>query len=69
MTGILGNAYARIFRGTAFTAMVTAVSFLVPVSKTRLLSSWVLANGSMQSGIAAAGGLAQVREVSTGPEG
>ncbi|KAG9097922.1 hypothetical protein FRC06_007011, partial [Ceratobasidium sp. 370] len=30
VTGILGNAYARIFRGTAFTAMVTAVSFLVP---------------------------------------
>ncbi|KAG8692434.1 hypothetical protein FRC08_009782 [Ceratobasidium sp. 394] len=30
VTGILGNVYARIFRGTAFTAMVTAVSFLVP---------------------------------------
>ncbi|CAE6440027.1 unnamed protein product [Rhizoctonia solani] len=28
--GILGNAYARIFRGTAYTAMVTAVGFLVP---------------------------------------
>ncbi|KAF8606958.1 DUF1212-domain-containing protein [Ceratobasidium sp. AG-I] len=30
VTGILGNVYARVFRGTAFTAMVTAVSFLVP---------------------------------------
>ncbi|QRW20291.1 pheromone-regulated membrane protein [Rhizoctonia solani] len=30
VTGILGNAYARIFRGTAYTAMVTAVGFLVP---------------------------------------
>ncbi|QRV92415.1 pheromone-regulated membrane protein [Ceratobasidium sp. AG-Ba] len=30
VTGLLGNAYARIFRGTAFTIMVTAVSFLVP---------------------------------------
>jgi len=28
--GILGNAYARIFRGTAFTAMAVAVLFLVP---------------------------------------
>jgi len=34
VTGILGNAYARIFRGTAYTAMVTAVGFLVPVSRT-----------------------------------
>jgi hypothetical protein len=33
VTGILGNAYARIFRGTAYTAMVTAVGFLVPVSE------------------------------------
>lgn len=32
VTGVLGNAYARVFRATAFTAMVTAVSFLVPVS-------------------------------------
>ncbi|CAE6461475.1 unnamed protein product [Rhizoctonia solani] len=31
VTGILGNAYARIFRGTAYTAMVTAVGFLVPL--------------------------------------
>ncbi|KDN52600.1 DUF1212-domain-containing protein [Tilletiaria anomala UBC 951] len=28
--GILGNAYSRIFRGTAFTAMAVAVLFLVP---------------------------------------
>lgn len=28
--GVLGNAYSRIFRGTAFTAMAVAVLFLVP---------------------------------------
>jgi len=30
--GILGNVYSRIRGGTAFTAMVTGVLFLVPVS-------------------------------------
>lgn len=30
--GILGNMYSRIFRGTAFTSMVTGVLFLVPSS-------------------------------------
>lgn len=28
--GILGNLYSRFFSGTAFTAMVTGVLFLVP---------------------------------------
>ncbi|KAG8954363.1 hypothetical protein FRC04_011689 [Tulasnella sp. 424] len=28
--GVLGNVYARVFKGTAFTCMVTAVCFLVP---------------------------------------
>lgn len=31
--GLLGNFYSRIVRGTAFTSMVTAVLFLVPVSR------------------------------------
>jgi uncharacterized membrane protein YjjB (DUF3815 family) len=30
--GLLGNFYSRAVRGTAFTAMVTGVLFLVPVS-------------------------------------
>ena len=30
--GILGNAYSRMFGGTAFTVMVPGVLFLVPVS-------------------------------------
>lgn len=30
--GVLGNVYSRVMRGTAFTAMVTGVLFLVPVS-------------------------------------
>jgi len=30
--GILGNVYARVFKATAFTTMVTGVGFLVPVS-------------------------------------
>jgi uncharacterized membrane protein YjjB (DUF3815 family) len=29
--GLLGNLYSRIIRGTAYTAMVTGVLFLVPV--------------------------------------
>ena len=28
--GVLGNLYSRVFQGTAFTAMVTGVLFLVP---------------------------------------
>ncbi|KAG8895245.1 hypothetical protein FRB99_000687 [Tulasnella sp. 403] len=28
--GVLGNVYARVFKGTAFTSMVTGVCFLVP---------------------------------------
>jgi uncharacterized membrane protein YjjB (DUF3815 family) len=31
--GSLGNIYSRVVRGTAFTAMVTGVLFLVPVSQ------------------------------------
>ena len=30
VVGLLGNMYSRVFRGTAFTAMVTGVLFLVP---------------------------------------
>ncbi|KZW00283.1 DUF1212-domain-containing protein [Exidia glandulosa HHB12029] len=30
--GLLGNTYSRIFRGTAFTSMITGVTFLVPSS-------------------------------------
>lgn len=30
VVGVLGNLYSRVFRGTAFTAMVTGVLFLVP---------------------------------------
>lgn len=30
--GILGSTYSRLFKGTAFTATITGVVFLVPVS-------------------------------------
>lgn len=32
VVGILGNLYSRLGGGTAFTAMLTGVLFLVPVS-------------------------------------
>ena len=35
--GLLGNVYSRRFGGTAFTAMVTGVLFLVPVWSSSLL--------------------------------
>lgn len=30
--GLFGNIYSRVLHGTAFTAMVTGILFLVPVS-------------------------------------
>jgi len=55
VVGVLGNLYSRAFKGTAFTAMVTGILFLVPVrvvvpysytflakllSAVRLICSW-----------------------------
>lgn len=31
VVGLLGNIYSRVLHGTAFTAMVTGILFLVPV--------------------------------------
>jgi uncharacterized membrane protein YjjB (DUF3815 family) len=58
--GLLGNVYSRRFGGTAFTAMVTGVLFLVPVRFFFCLSLRVESLNQvrrMQSGLSQAGGL------------
>jgi uncharacterized membrane protein YjjB (DUF3815 family) len=55
--GLLGNVYSRRFGGTAFTAMVTGVLFLVPVRAfLALYSRRVIQCAAVQSGLPQAGG-------------
>lgn len=62
--GSLGNAYSRIWGGTAFTSMVTGVMFLVPVSPSTSVRPAVYKGRCLQSGIAQAGGLSQTYQSS-----
>ena len=56
--GLLGNVYSRRFGGTAFTAMVTGVLFLVPVRASfSLRSSRIIYFVVVKSGLSQAGGL------------
>lgn len=64
VVGILGNLYSRVFRGTGFVVMVPGVLFLVPVSSHHehmMTSFWCSSCINLQSGIAAAGGLAMTQ--------
>lgn len=64
--GLLGNFYSRIVHGTAFTSMVTAVLFLVPVrGRIVIVMCFSFSQSFLQSGIAQGGGLIDVDPSST----